>query len=209
VLCGLHPGSEELQRVTLPVEVCAGTLDSLIPEANLRELAAALPNSSFTVFPNRGHLDFTIGQDEDVVNHTLAVVGKHFAAPVSEPALPHALPGVPLMRPRDAQLQHPFLNAYTNAEVVLEALTGLYNTGHGGARGAGAAPSTAVSTDSNAPAKAEGTQDAGVRAGAGWRLGQRAVGWLAHAPEQVVSLLQRVQARVDALRGEVGVSFTI
>jgi hypothetical protein len=49
--------------IDVPVNICAGTLDTLIPEPNLREMAAALPGSTYSVFPNRGHLDFTIVRD--------------------------------------------------------------------------------------------------------------------------------------------------
>jgi pimeloyl-ACP methyl ester carboxylesterase len=57
-----YPGycSASFGLINVPVDICAGTLDTLIPEPNLREMAACLPNSTYTIFPNRGHLDFTI-----------------------------------------------------------------------------------------------------------------------------------------------------
>jgi pimeloyl-ACP methyl ester carboxylesterase len=54
-LSGHDPAGRPLRRLRLPVLVGAGALDQLLPVANDRHLAAALPDARLRVYPNAAH----------------------------------------------------------------------------------------------------------------------------------------------------------
>jgi pimeloyl-ACP methyl ester carboxylesterase len=54
-LAGADRSCRPLSRLSLPVLVVGGALDRLLPVANQRYLAAALPNARLRVYPDAAH----------------------------------------------------------------------------------------------------------------------------------------------------------
>jgi alpha-beta hydrolase superfamily lysophospholipase len=90
----------DLALLNLPVRILAGGRDLLIPPANLVAQAyvmnALRPGTArLTVFPDLGHLDFTLGVSDAVVDEVLEVLrrvrgeGDEDIAPSSPAAAPH------------------------------------------------------------------------------------------------------------------------
>ena len=94
------------------------------------------------VFPQCGHLDFTLGQDDTVISHVLRILDEQFSAAspsttattatsASSAAAPTtaarpALSSTPRTKPSHAAQQHVFLNSFTNAAAVFQSLEALY-----------------------------------------------------------------------------------
>lgn len=136
--------------VDVPVHFIAGEQDALIPAENLllqhTFINAAAPGlSSVKVFPNSGHLDFTLGMSDDVISHTLEQIMKPVMArgptgPGAESrdvradgggargdggdgasgGAASAPPGLSYVRRRARR--YPFLFAYTKLEAALQGL---------------------------------------------------------------------------------------
>jgi pimeloyl-ACP methyl ester carboxylesterase len=51
-----HDAVDLLPRITVPTLVIAGSDDQLIPLAEARAMAAAIPRAHFAVIPSAGHL---------------------------------------------------------------------------------------------------------------------------------------------------------
>jgi pimeloyl-ACP methyl ester carboxylesterase len=54
-LLGQEPSGRPLSKLKLPVLVAGGELDKLLPVANQRHIAAALPNATLKIYPDAGH----------------------------------------------------------------------------------------------------------------------------------------------------------
>ncbi len=110
--------SASFDLVDVPVTVVAGQLDELIPVENLRWLVESLPNASLKVFPDAGHLDFTIGESQAIIEHVLQEMERR---PRPSAASDRAAE-LSAARIADARRRHAFLNAYTNADAVYAEL---------------------------------------------------------------------------------------
>ena len=110
--------------IDIPVDVVAGGNDELIPVSNLQRLTDSLNakpgqrNAKLTVFPSLGHLDFTLGLNEQVIRHVLREMGEPL--PPRFPSSHHSTP------PSHTRAVYPWLNGFTKIEEVFRGLDALH-----------------------------------------------------------------------------------
>lgn len=63
-----------LEDILVPVHVCQGTVDELVPPSWASDIAKAIPNATLTTFDGEGHM-IAISHRADIVRGLLAADG--------------------------------------------------------------------------------------------------------------------------------------